>query len=163
MFITGRIAITAPGAVTTAGGVTDEKDLNDQVNVIFLRPKMDFGTRNKVVGEAAKIVQRKTSVGNRAQRRAARGKDRREKNEVEFDVGAYQTALLVHNVLGWAGPAFKGFACTPENIAALDPDEALVKLAIDEITNRNAGEDADEDTLELDDPNVIEATATTIS
>ena len=151
MFVSGRLAITV-------SGITDDKDLTPETNVIFIRPKMDYGTRNKVVGEAAKLLQ-----GAAAQRRRGRGpkgKRQTDDQKMEFNVGAYQTALLVHNVLGWHGPAFVGVACTAENIATLDPDEPLVKVVVDEITNRNAPTDDDEP-LELDDPNVIEGTART--
>jgi hypothetical protein len=151
MFVSGRLAITA-------GGITDEKDLTPETNVIFIRPKMDYGTRNKVVGAAAKLKEQARQQ-SRAQRRAQRGRGKSDQNDVEFDVGAYQTALLIHNVLGWHGPAFVGVACTPENIAMLDPDEPLVQTVADEITSRNAPKD-DEPPTELDDPNVIDVKAT---
>ena len=153
MFISGRVAITK-------NGVTDEKDLTDAIDVVFIRPKMDFGTRNKVVGAAAKLAQQAQQAkgGRRADRRKA--KDRA---GMEFDVGAYQTALLVHNILGWAGPSFRGFACTPENISAIDPDEPIVTAVLDAIADRN--NQPEDDSPELDDPNVIDVTAssTTIS
>jgi hypothetical protein len=148
MFVSGRVAITA-------SGITDEKDLTPETDVIFILPKMTFGVRNKVVGDAAKLIQ-KTGQSRRERRK---GKAKGEKEQVEFNVGAYQTALLVHNVLAWHGPSFTGFACTPENIAALDPDQPLVKIVVDAISDRNTP--AEEDTPELDDPNVIELTATT--
>ena len=94
---------------------------------------------------------------SRRDRRRSKGKG--EKDNVEFNVGAYQTALLVHNVLGWHGPSFGGYACTPENIAALDPDVPLVKLVVDAITDRNSP--ADEEAEQLDDPNVIDLTSST--
>jgi hypothetical protein len=84
-------------------------------NTIFIRPKMSVGVKNRVIGAAAKV----------------------EGKGAEFNVGAYTTALLVHNVLGWEGPAFEGFKCTPENIEKLDPDESLVEAAIEEIARRN--------------------------
>jgi hypothetical protein len=52
-------------------------------------------------------------------------------------------------------------ACTPENIAALNPDEPLVKVVVDAISDRNAP--ADDDAELLDDPNVIDLTATMIA
>src|SRR4051794_17817260 len=118
---------------------------------------MTFGTRNKVVGDAAKVIQRQGA--SRRDRRRSKGKG--EKDNVEFNVGAYQTALLVHNVLGWHGPSFVGVACTPENIATLDPDVALVKVVVDAISDRNAP--ADEEAEQLDDPNVIDLTSSTIA
>src|SRR5689334_17275580 len=101
MFVSGRVAITA-------SGVTDEKDLTPQTDVIFVRTKMDYGTRNKVVGDAAKLIGEQ-GTQSRRQKRA-----KRKDQQMDFNVGAYQTALLVHNVLGWNGPSFAGVACTPE-------------------------------------------------
>lgn len=148
MFVSGRVAITATG-------VTDEKDLGPGVDVIFIRPKMDYGTRQRVNGAAAKV--RQSSVGNRRQRRAA--KARGEKIEMDLDVGAYQLALLVENVLGWQGPSFVGFACEAKNIERLDPAEPLVAQVIQQIADRNVDPDED-DEPEGDDPNVIEAVPT---
>jgi hypothetical protein len=155
MFVTGKVAITATG-------VSDEKDLSDQTDVIFIRPKMDYGTRQRVIGSAAKMVEQQTSAPRRA-RRASAAKAQAAK--FDFDVGQYQIALLVHNVIGWAGPSFAGYACTPANVEKLDSDKPLVQMAIKEIAERNAPADADADAaddeqLALDDPNVIEMAAT---
>jgi hypothetical protein len=148
MFVSGRVAITA-------NGITDEKDLTPETDVMFILPKMTFGVRNKVVGDAATLIQKQGQ--SRRDRRRAKAKG--EKENIQFNVGAYQTALLVHNVLGWHGPSFSGFACTPENIAALDPDNPLVKIVVDAISDRNTP--AEDDTPELDDPNVIDLTHST--
>ena len=51
MFVSGRVAITA-------NGITDEKDLTPEIDVMFILPKMTFGVRNKVVGDAATIIQK---------------------------------------------------------------------------------------------------------
>jgi hypothetical protein len=150
MFVSGRVAITA-------NGITDEKDLTPEADVIFIRVRMDYGTRNKVVGDAAKLIQKQ----GQSRRERRKGKAKGEKEQVEFNVGAYQTALLVHNILGWHGPSFAGVACTAENITMLDPDQPLVKLVVDAISDRNTP--AEEDTPELDDPNVIDLTSSTIA
>jgi hypothetical protein len=47
---------------------------------------------------------------------ASAGPVKQNQNDVEFDVGAYQTAYM----LGWDGPAFVTVACTAENIASLN-------------------------------------------
>lgn len=51
--------------------------------------------------------------------------------------GAYQLALLTHNIVNWAGPSFDGVACTHAAIGALDPEEPLVVLALRSIQRRN--------------------------
>lgn len=147
MFVSGRIAITAKG-------VTDEKDITPLIDVVFIRTKMDYGTRQRVIGAAAKLVAK--AGGNRKERRAA--KKGKGASDVEFDVGAYQVALLVHNILGWQGPSFAGVACVPANIETLDTDEPLVKEVVQAISDRNVQEsDTDEETDEDgDDPNVID-------
>lgn len=157
MFISGKVAITA-------AGVTDEKDITRDAqgrveqDVIWIRPAMDYGTRQRVVGSATKVKQSLTQ-GNRRQRRAARAQ--KQSVDAEFDVGAYQIALLVQNVLAWDGPSFVGVACTPANIERINPNEPLVKLVLVEIGERNnmSDDDDDEPVAELDDPNVIEGTA----
>jgi hypothetical protein len=95
-------------------------------NTIYICSKMDYGTKNKVIGEAARISG----------------------DAPEVDVGAYQTALLVHNVRGWEGPDFKDehgrpIPCTRANIEALDPDDALVGRVLEEIAARNPAPSAD--------------------
>lgn len=154
MFVSGRLAVTATGVI-------DEKDITPDMNIIFIRPKMDYGTRQRVLGSAAKLVQ--VTAGNRKQRRAAAVKKRGDTNDVQFDIGAYQIALLVHNILDWQGPAFAGYACLAANIETLNPDEPLVQRALQEISDRNTDPNADDEgDGEDDDPNVLTMTATTI-
>lgn len=86
-------------------------------NVIYIRPKMDFGTQNQVLGALGKLDQRGRVV--------------------TLDLGAYLLELGVANIVGWDGPAFAGTPCTPENIRRLDPDDPLVNAALDEIGRRN--------------------------
>lgn len=139
----GRVAITATG-------VTDEKDLTPETDVMFVRRKMDFGTRQRVVGEAVKITE--SSKG------AKRGRGKKKRgDQAELNVGAYQIALLRYNLLEWRGPSFVGVALTPTNIEQLDPEEPLVKEALDYIAEANATDsDDDGDEEGDDDPNVIE-------
>ncbi len=89
----------------------------DGDNVIHIKAKMDFGTRQSVLGEAMRFE--------------FEGGARR------MDLGAYNKALLVHNIVKWEGPDFKGVPCTPENILALDPNEPLVKKVQQELAARN--------------------------
>lgn len=149
MFVSGRVAISA-------AGVTDEKDITSEMDVMFIRPKMDYGTRQRVIGAASKLVDKKIE-GNRHERRAAR---KAGKKDVDVDIGAYQLALLAQNILGWQGPSFANVSCVPANIERLDTDEPLVAMVLKEIGERNAGTAADEpEDDEDDDPNVIEIEA----
>jgi hypothetical protein len=152
MFVRGRVAITA-------AGVTDEKDLTPETNVVFILPKMSYGVRSKVIGEAAKIVTKQQGAQNRQQRRAARSRRGEDSQEMEIDVGTYQLALLVHNIVAWQGPAFADVPCIRENIELLDQDKPLVAKVLEEISDRNSPND-EEPAGELDDPNVIEVAAT---
>lgn len=143
MFVQGRVAIAEDGPV-------DTKDITPDLNVIFIRPKMDFGTKQKVIGAATRIIQ--------DQRSKRQSKDA----TVDIDVGAYNMALLTNNILAWQGPAFAGVACTPTNIAMLDQDEPLVGRVLQEINDRNVtpGAAAPSEGAALDDPNVIELATT---
>lgn len=94
--------------------VTDERG-----NTVYIRAKMDFGTRNKVIGAVARVHPNGEGA------------------ETEMDLGAYNTALLTQNILAWEGPDFNGVPCTAANIARLDPDEPLVDQVLAEINTRN--------------------------
>lgn len=142
MFISGRVAVTA-------AGVIDEKDITPQTDVIFIRPRMDYGTRQRVLGAGTKLALQQ-----------ARRKGKAKAPDVDLDVGAYQIALLRYNILAWQGPSFVGVACTPAHIEQLNPDEQLVQRVLAEIAERNAPagtrvESEGEDAAEDDDPNVV--------
>lgn len=93
----------------------------DPENIIFIRTKMDVGTRGRVQDAAAKVTVKS-------------GAD----PDMAVLVGAYNVALLTENIVTWQGPAFEGVPCTPETIATLDADERLVARVLDEIGVRNA-------------------------
>jgi len=89
-------------------------------DTISIRPKMDFSTKNACMDALAAISQGDDGKAN-----------------VAMHLGAYQLALLRHNIVAWSGPSFVGVACTPENIDKLDPDEPLVEQVLEEIGRRN--------------------------
>ena len=91
-------------------------------NTIYILPKMDLGTRNRLMDELAHIEQ--AAGSNTAPSMA-------------FALGRYMTALAVANIVAWEGPAFEGMPCTEANIRLLDPEEPLVDMALDEIGTRN--------------------------
>lgn len=94
--------------------------VQDGPNTIYVKAKMDFGTKTAVMDALQELTTRDGTTPN-----------------VALHFGAYQVALLQHNVTGWSGPAFQGVPCTPDMIARLDPDEPLVQKALEEIARRN--------------------------
>lgn len=101
---------------------------DDPANCIYIRPKMDFGTKQRVQQAMLSIT-----LGQAGH-----------SSEVPLDMGAYNIALLVANVVRWEGPAFADVPCTPANIERLDSDEPLVEAVMAEINRRNRGrEDSD--------------------
>lgn len=87
---------------------------DDKGNTVYIRARMDLGTKNKFLTDMQKIA-----------------------GTSDFVLGAYNEAILNHNILDWTGPAFEGVPCTQETIATLDPTEALIDRVIDEINTRN--------------------------
>ena len=109
------VRITLPGQEHLSDAETD---------AMYIKLKMDFGTRQKVMAAG---VQMSKDAG------AAVG----DGVNMAIDIGSYQTAQLIHNIVRWAGPSFGDTPLTPENILRLDPDEPLVALVLREIAQRN--------------------------
>ena len=101
--------------------VSDERG-----NIIFIRPKMPLGIKNRVRDEMTQIG---ANVGANGQATGS--------VSVSLNIGAYQIALLKANILGWEGPDFEGMTCNNVNILLLDPDEPLVEKVLREISDRN--------------------------
>lgn len=99
---------------------TERIAVRDGDDVIYRRRKMDYGTQQDVQSAGTRVTF-----------------DEAGKPRTVFDVGQYQKALLQHNILGWEGPGFAGFPCTPENILKLDPTDALVARTLEEISAAN--------------------------
>jgi hypothetical protein len=99
----------------------DGEDIpNSEKDVVYIKPKMDIGTKNRVTDAAY------TFGGPGA---LSQG--------MHFQSGAYINALLVENIIRWEGPGFEGVLCTPENILLLDEDSPLVVRVLEEIRERN--------------------------
>ena len=144
MFIreTDRIAVTADGVVE-ANAITPDLD------VIWIRPRMSYGVQQAVMGEGVKLEQG-----------GATPRGRKAKREVEINLGAWQSALLVHNIVAWQGPSFGVVPVSRDNILALDPREPLVQRVITEISERNGDELTEAETNEDDDdPKLIDLPA----
>lgn len=90
-------------------------------NTVYIKPKMDYGTRQRVMSAGAHLKQRDGGADPTA----------------DFDLGAYNIALLTENVVGWEGPQLDSLPCTPENILTIDPDDPLLEAVLKEINDRN--------------------------
>lgn len=101
-------------AVTVDGGT----------NTIYIRGKMDFGTRQRVQSAIMHVTS---------------GMDRAALRNAPLSLGEANIALLVHNILDWSGPEFAGVPCDAAHIEQLDPDEPLVDAVLAEINRRNPG------------------------
>ena len=95
---------------------------DDRGNVVHIRAKMNFGQRNRLMSLAAKINMRQGDAGGA---------------DASMDIGAYNNALAVENIVSWSGPDFENIPCTPETIGQLDPDDPLVEKVLSEINARN--------------------------
>ena len=115
--MSSRFAPTDPVPVTEAGEI-NPASVTPDMDVIYIRPRMDFGTKNRVQARALAVAA--------ADPRAGR-----------VDVGSYQIALATENIVGWQGPGFEGKPCNAKMIAALDPDDTLLKAALQAIGERN--------------------------
>lgn len=94
----------------TADGVVDESAITPEMDVIWIRPKMDFGTRSDFI-------------------------DLMNKND--RSAGAASIALAELNIVAWQGPSFVDVPLSPANIRALDQDESIVIKAMEAINTRN--------------------------
>lgn len=88
---------------------------DDEGNTIYIRSKMDYGVRSRVLSAITKM----------------HGSD------MTTDMGAYNLALLRENIVRWEGPAFDGVAFAPDLVEQLDPDLPVVDRALAEINQRN--------------------------
>lgn len=93
--------------------------IEDNPNTIYIKPRMDYGTLNKVQGAAVRV-----KIGQ-------------DGTPSDADLGAYNNALLVENVVGWKGPDFDEVECTPENMLKWDPRSPLLKEVLKQINDRN--------------------------
>lgn len=91
---------------------------------IYIKPRMNFGTKQRVMAAGVKLSQQA-------------GLDMGGGVGMTVDVGSYQIAQLLHNIVRWAGPSFAGVDLTEANILRLDPEEPLVKRVLQEIARGN--------------------------
>lgn len=102
-------------AVTVAG-VIDDKDIKPEIDVIFIKPKMNFGDHQRFTDATASL-------------------DKAD-NSVDMALGSVNRALMQINIVGWQGPSFVDTPLTDSAIDALDMDVPLVPVVLAEITQR---------------------------
>lgn len=86
-------------------------------NTIWVVDKLNYGMRQRILSAMAQIS---AEVGLKSGLQP----------QMTFDVGAYNIAVAQNAIVGWDGPDFEGEDVTPENIAALDFDDPLVRAAL---------------------------------
>ena len=122
--------------------------VTDGINTIYIKPKMDFGTRNAVIGEAVSVamVPKEKPGGKRLVKGKRRPNAPKSSDALtHYNVGAYQVALLIHNIVDWKGPDFDDMECTAEAIRSFDPDHPLVKMVQEEIARLNPNPNAEDE------------------
>lgn len=98
----------------------------DQLNFIFIKPKLNFGETKRVQRALLKATQSTRADGSSGDL------------VTDFDLSAYQVQLLIESVVSWSGPAFASVPLTAASLAELDPDDPLVVEVQEEIGRRNA-------------------------
>lgn len=91
-------------------------------NTIYIKPKMDLGTRNDVMSLALRAQMLENG-----------------KPQAMLDMGQWNIALLTHNIVRWDGPDFEGIPCNTETIRQLDDADPLVEQVLIELNRRNMG------------------------
>ncbi len=103
---------------TTSDHVT--KALDDEHKITFR--KLSYGKRQKLISKCSKVDPFT--------------------QEASIDFAELSLEIFKARMVSWEGPEFEGFACTPENIEALDQDAAQAMLAL--MGESNEELDADE-------------------
>lgn len=137
LFIKGRVAVTESGVIA-------ESEITPDLDVVFIHPKMPYGVKQAVLGAAFKVD---IKAGKPARGKRSQAQTAETANDIAYDVGAYATALLVGNVIGWQGPNFSatGAHYSDDGKAALlrtiDESAPLWQAVINEISTRNTTPD----------------------
>lgn len=102
---------------TTSDTVT--KQLDDDHSITF--KKLGYGKRQNLISRCSKVNPFT--------------------QEAEIDFARLAIETFKARIVSWSGPEFEGFACTPENVEALDPDTAQEILALMGETNEELTEE----------------------
>lgn len=101
---------------------TSKVAVRDGPNTIWIKRRMDFGTKCRVEDMLTRMAI--SGTGSRT-------------GEIQFTLGAQRLALAVHNIVAWEGPEFNGVPCDQDHIEKLDPEYPVFKAALDKITELN--------------------------
>lgn len=106
----------------------DENLPFEQRDVVWIKPRMDFGTERRVMSQLQKI---KMDRGD---------------GELhgELDIASQNFVLLQYNILRWQGPGFDGRKFNAETLAELNKDDPLMDAVLEEINRRNLPKAKDE-------------------
>lgn len=99
---------------------TSKVEVTDGDNKLYIKRRMDFGTKCRVEDTLTQMALKNGEMDN-----------------IRFTLGAQKLALAIHNIVAWSGPDFVGVPCTQENIERLDPDYPLLVKAQERITALN--------------------------
>lgn len=96
-------------------------------NVVWVRRKMDLGTRNRVQ-DALMTLDNMNSDGTGG--------------VMSLNLGKSNTVLMQNNIVRWEGPKFRDdngmpIPCTPYMIENIDPDDPLVDAVLARINELN--------------------------
>lgn len=116
---------------------TSKVAVRDGSNTIWIKRRMDFGTKCRVEDMLTRMAI--SGTGNRT-------------GEIQFTLGAQRLALAVHNIVAWEGPEFNGVPCDQEHIEKLDPEYPVFKAALDKITELNQPREDPPDPLQRTTP-----------
>lgn len=95
-----------------------EIPITEGEHTVYIRERMNFGTRKRVEGAAIKVGTNGATVSP--------------------DVGLWQLALLAFNITRWDGPLLQGKYISIDTIENLDPAlDDLMERALEEIAARN--------------------------
>lgn len=99
---------------------TSRVAVTEGTSTIYVKRKMDFGTKCRVEDTLTQMAIKNGAVDN-----------------IRYTIGAQKLALAIHNIVGWEGPEFGGLACTEENIQRLDPEFPPLLRAQEKINELN--------------------------
>lgn len=121
-------------------------------DVVFIRPKMGYGSQERVRAAMAHITVNKARTAIQAH------KAKEPQPDMELDVAEGNIILLLENIVRWQGPGFAEYPVPSRAaIEAWEEDDPLLTAVLTEINTRNAPKTAQEGT---DAPDPLPSAAT---
>lgn len=107
---------------------------------------------NPIAAQNSMTLRSKLTLGQDAALLSDVQSQQRERGTNGLSVATWQVLLLKHHLVTWNGPAFRSgerdIPCTHDSVLRLDPDEPLVKRALERVWELHFGvieEEADPD------------------